>query len=120
MIPDLNAALNRYRNIPVELALDSTASEVCKRLQSVFMDFMESLNPDEEVGIALTSFGAVRQVAVVNVRSMGPNLLVIDGFEDERRVTLLQHVSQLNFLLVPLKTASGAETPRRKIGFQAE
>ena len=103
-----------------EIAVNSTAKEVCKRLERVFYSFMAELNPDEELGLALTSFGAIRQIRVESVKALGPNLLQIDGYEADQPVVLVQHISQLSFLLVPLKLASPEQEPLRKIGFSAE
>lgn len=105
---------------PGEIAIASTAEQVVRRLQTVFEAFMQTLDPDEEIGLALTSFGAVRQISVETVTALGPNLLQIDGYEDGQRVTLIQHLSQLSFLLIPLRIASPEQQPRRKIGFQVE
>ena len=117
---DLMSTMYRYENRANEIAAASTASEVCKRLETIISIFMKSLNNDEEVGIALTSFGIARQIYVENICAVGPNLLQIDGFENSQRVILVQHVSQLSFLLIPLKIPSDKEQPRRKIGFQTE
>lgn len=98
----------------------STASEVCKRLQHVITDFMDSLKPDEEVGIQLASFGVAHQVIVHSVRALGPNLLIFQGHENGLPTTLVQHISQLNFLLVAVPLLQPDAEPRRKIGFFAE
>lgn len=116
----MNAARQELEDTSHETALASTAGEVCRRLQSVFDAFMTSLKPDEEIGVALASFGVVHQISVETVRAVGPNLLQIDGDENGRSVSLVQHVSQLSFLLVPLKVSSLEEKPRRIIGFQVD
>ena len=105
-----------FERKPIEHVLASTAGEVCSRLQVVFDAFISTLRPDEELGLALTSFGNAREISVETVTALGPNLLQIDGYENEQRVTLVQHISQLSFLLIPLK-AQPPEAPRRAIGF---
>lgn len=109
-----------YQNIPIEIAAASTASEVCKRLKRIVNSFMASLNSEQEVGIQLVSFGATHQIAVECISAVGPNLLVFKGMEGNLPMTLVQHVSQLSFLLVPLPVSQPDAAPRRKIGFQVE
>ena len=101
-----------------EIAIASTADEAVEILKTVFADFENSLNPDEEIGLALTSFGAVRQIIVNRVIALSPALLQISGFENDVPVSLVQHHSQLNFLLIPVKKAT-PEAPRRLIGFRS-
>ena len=113
------ASIPRSPSIP-EMMETYTAGEVCKRLKSIITAYMESLNPNEEVGVALTSFGVSHIVSVTEFKSIGPNLLIVNGFENGAPVTLVQHVSQLNFLLVPVPLAKPDAAPRRVIGFQAE
>lgn len=117
---EIKAAWREYQNIPVEIAASSVASEVSKRLESVFSDYMQTLKDNEEIGVALASFGVCRQIAVETVRAYDPNILAIDGYEDGQKVTLVQHISQLNFLLIPLPISSDAGKARRKIGFYSE
>ena len=97
-----------------------TAVEVHKHLQRVIGEFMDSLNPNEEVGIQLASFGVTHQILVDCVRALGSNLLVFQGQENGLPTTLVQHVSQLNFLLVSVPLQQPDAVPRRKIGFSVE
>ena len=97
-----------------------TATEVHKHLQRVITDFMDSLKPNEEVGIQLASFGVTHQIVVDSVRALGSNLLVFQGQENGLPTTLVQHVSQLNFLLVAVPLEQPGVEPRRKIGFYTE
>ncbi len=117
---DIQRQEREYQNIPIEIAAASTAEEVCKRLKRIVDRFLSSLNPDQEVGIQLVSFGAAHQIAVESISAVGPNLLVFRGLEGDLPVTLVQHVSQLSFLLVPLPVPQPDAAPRRKIGFSVE
>ena len=117
---DIELQERKYQNIPIEIANASTAGEVCKRLECIVNDFMSSLNPEQEVGIQLVSFGATHQIAVECISAIGPNLLVFKGSENGLPMTLVQHISQLSFLLVPLPLSQPDAGPRRKIGFQVE
>ena len=103
----------------IDVAASFSAGEVVQRLEGVFAEFERSLNPDQEIGVALASFGVSHQVIVTSVGALGRSLVVIRGFEGDRPVSLVQHVSQLNFLLIPLpRSADEENAPRRKIGFQ--
>ena len=94
------------------------AQQVVERLKTVIDNFMASLRPDQEVAIALASFGQSHTINVESVSTLGSQLIVFSGFENGCRVQLVQHVSQLNFLL--LAAPLSAPVPRRIIGFQAE
>lgn len=113
------AAERRRQELPGQIAIASTASEACKNIQAVFEAFERSINPDEEIGLALSSFGVQHQIIVERVSALGVNLIVIRGIENGVSVSLVQHLSQLSFLLIPVKKAQ-PEAPRRKIGFGAE
>lgn len=78
--------------------------------------FQEKLDSDHEVGVMLTSFG---QSLVMYVRSIGfqnPNLIYFYGQVNGSDAQLIQHMSQLNFLLLALKKLD-PERPPRRIGF---
>ena len=102
------------------LAAASSAAEMIKRLANVFNHFMASLSENEEIGVALASFGVQHTIHVEGVRALGPNLIQISGTESGNRVELVQHTSQLSFLLVRVKPTSPGGVPRRKIGFATE
>ena len=116
---EFGATFAFYKDLPAQIAMDSTADEVCARLENVFQEFEEALKPDEEIGLALSSFGAIRQIIVLGVIACGPNMLIIKGEENGHPVSLVQHISQMNFLLIAVPRACPDE-PRRKIGFRAE
>ena len=101
-------------------AIASTAGEVVKKLQIVFDRFAATLADNEEIGIALASFGVQHTVHVESVTALGPNLILIAGQEDGNQVELVQHISQLNFLLIRVKPNASDGVPRRTIGFQAD
>ena len=78
--------------------------------------FQETLDPDHEVGAALASFGASRVIRIANVSFEDPFLIIFEGESEDGEVAeLIQHVSQLNILLVALKKPS--DRPARRMGF---
>lgn len=93
------------------------ASTMFDRLQEALRDFETSLNPDEEVGACLASFGTAVTIHVRRLGFHNPSLIFFYGeSEHGDEVTLVQHVNQVNLLLVKLRPLSGRE-PRR-IGFE--
>lgn len=119
-IPDYSALVN-YRPPEERIASvmnASSAGEAVKRMEAVINAFMAKLAANEEVEVALASFGSQHVIVVSTIQAINPNLIVFYGWEQGRPATLIQHLSQLNFLLVPVE--SEAETPRRKIGFDVQ
>lgn len=119
------AAIDAYTHIPPPVNLSYvpsplSADEVVKRLANVFEQFMSTLADNEEIGMALASFGVEHTIHVQSVRALGPSLICITGFENGAQVQLVQHLSQLSFLLIRVEPASPDGIPRRKIGFAAE
>lgn len=98
-----------------EVALQSASVDVINCLKDVFDDFLATIKKDETVGMVLASFGAVREIIVTDVSSLKSNLIRISGLENGQPVSLIQHVTQLNFLLVPVPLADSQERPT--IGF---
>lgn len=77
--------------------------------------FEKELDEDHEVGARLVSFGTSIQIHVHAISYTAPFLITFSGVtENGDAVRLIQHVSQLSFLLVALKKISDA--PYR-IGF---
>lgn len=113
----IRAVLNPVAPVPDPVTSASTAGEIVKRLQGVIDDFMAGLKPDEEVGAALAAFGSERIISVTQVTAINPCLLVLCGLDESgNRVRLVQHVSRLDFLLLPVPAR---QLPaRRAIGFQ--
>lgn len=73
-------------------------------------------DPSLYVGLWLASFGQQRLILVQQIEFDEPCLIIFHGFsEDGFPLKLIQHVSQLNFLLEARKYVS--DEPRRPIGF---
>lgn len=79
--------------------------------------FEDSLDQTMEVGIQLASFGASISMSVVSIEWDGP-VIIFHGFVNGSRATLVQNMSQLNFLLLAVPRAV-PEEPKKKIGFSA-
>ena len=80
--------------------------------------FEEQLDEDHEVLIRLASFGQSILMAVTDIRYANPTTLIFDGLVNGKEASLIQHVSQLNFLLLSEEKADPNAEPRRiSIGF---
>lgn len=102
-----------------EAAEASTARRAVLRLEEQIREFEAELDDDSEgVGIQLVSFGQKMIVHIQTINHIQPNLIVFTGRLDETGapVRLIQHMSQLSFLLLSLRRLE-PEEPRRPIGF---
>lgn len=89
--------------------------DVCEALKSYIEAFESSLADDEEVAVRLVSFGGAVTFHAEQIGFSKPNVITFYGVTPQgERVQLIQHVSQLSFLLQAAKKLG--ESPRR-IGF---
>lgn len=79
-------------------------------------DFEAGLDDEHEVGGRLVSFGNTTTFHIEEIGYHGPFMVMFYGRDvDGQQVTLVQHFTQLNVLLIAMKKQQ--EKPRR-IGFQ--
>jgi hypothetical protein len=89
-----------------------------ERIVRSIIDFEKDLDADSEVGARLVSFTAQEVIAIEDVGYWGPDIIKFYGKNaDGHPVELMQHLSQLNVLLVA-KPKEHAEA--RRIGFRLE
>lgn len=94
-----------------------TAGGVFERVFERVLDFEKALSPEFDVGLRVTSLGDAHVFAVTGMGYMNPNLLIFQGIRpDKSRVELIQHQSQLSFLLIALKRDDSSKA-RIPIGF---
>ncbi len=91
---------------------DYTYEVIVERIK----EFEEALDDEHEVALRLASFGQSITLAVTDIGYSNPSTLVFHGFVGEQHATLIQHMSQLNFLLLAAKKADPTK-PARRIGF---
>ncbi len=95
----------------------SLASKFAANLRAAILHFEASLDADHEVGMRLVSFGQTITFHVEDVRYHNPSLIFFRGVSSEgHRVELIQHTTQISFLLMALPKADPLQ-PRRKFGF---
>ncbi|MBD2247559.1 DUF6173 family protein [Nostoc sp. FACHB-888] len=107
-------------NFLADLQRLSLASQQAKILIKQINDFDESLDSDQEVGVRLVYFGQSITFHVSNIGYFNPSLIVFLGLTEEGKpIQLIQHVSQISFLLMALPKLN-PEKPKKRIGFIQE
>lgn len=79
-------------------------------------DFQNGLDSEHEVALLLASFGSTITLTVTDIGYQNPDLLYFYGYINGKEAQLIQHTSQLNFLLTSVERADKTK-PARRIGF---
>lgn len=79
-------------------------------------EFQKNLSDEYDVAIALASFGNNTIMQVTEIGYQNPDILYFYGTIDGNAVQLIQHMSQLNFMLMATKKEDDDKEPNR-IGF---
>ena len=99
-------------------AARSPAESTYRRLIKYIGQFEMQLDRDHEIGGRFVSFGDDTHFHIADVGYWNPDIITFDGFDKNgNRVKLIQHVSQLNVLLVAVRKMTPSEEPPRRIGF---
>lgn len=118
-IEDIKASTNNLinqmaRNEQFERGYANTFYE---QLVDEIKDFDNSLNDEYEVGVKLITYGNTYEFYLTDIGYHNPYLIYFYGeLPDGSPIQLIQHVSQINFVLIKLKKQD-PEKPKRKIGF---
>lgn len=80
-------------------------------------EFEASLDTEHEVGVMLTNFGQSILMQVTEIGYEKSVMLAFKGFVNGKAANLIQHINQLNFLLISMDR-QGFEKPKVKIGFR--
>ena len=98
----------------------STAKQVAINLYEEIIKYQASLPDTEDVIMMLVQFGQTYTIRVTNIGYSGYTLVCFHGENiDGKPLELIQHISQLNFLL-QVQPKEKPEVPKRKIGFVGE
>ena len=98
----------------------STAKQVAINLYEEIIKYQASLPDTEDVIMMLVQFGQTYTIRVTNIGYSGYTLVCFHGEDiDGKPLELIQHISQLNFLL-QVQPKEKPEVPKRKIGFVGE
>ena len=115
------AGRERYEReiLSADLAQANSAAEFHKRLVRYVVEFENELDNSKEVGVRLVSFGQTVEFHVENVGYYNPSLISFIGkTEDGNPIQLVQHVSQISFLLMAVPRQN-PERPRQEFGYHA-
>ena len=112
-MPDSVPEIPKLNTLP-----EDHAATIAGQVVATVNAYNRTLNLDQEVGLMLTSFGQTVTVNIAKVGYIGANLIIFKGFltGNNAPVELIQHVSQLNFLLVSLKRDVPHEE-KKQVGF---
>jgi len=77
------------------------SSGMFEEIRKYVQAFEKSLKPNQEVGIMLAAYGPSVMI-VTNISFRDPVLFVFKGFIDGKESILIQHQSQLNFVLTAM------------------
>lgn len=109
-IPEVS--LSEVSDMPHWYMWSDTQFEILKKH---IMDFEAALDDEHEVGLLLTNFGQSVLMHVTDITYEKSVLMVFNGYVNGKQATLIQHISQLNFLLTTVENSP--ERPKRRIGF---
>lgn len=98
--------------MPLAYSYSDTQFEV---LSKYIRDFEKTLDSDHEVGLMLTNFGQSVIMVVTEISYEKSVLMIFKGYVNGKMSTLIQHISQLNFLLTSVDKEPNR--PKRTIGF---
>ena len=95
---------------------DQNASNKYEILQEEIIAFQENLTDDYDVAISLASFGDKMVMLVDKIGYRNPDILMFYGNINGQKSQLIQHMAQLNFLLLAVRKEDPKARPNR-IGF---
>ena len=98
----------------------SVAQIVAENIHQEILEYQSKLPDNEDVAMCVVQFNQSMIIRVDSIGYIGYNLIRFGGKNsDGKPIEVVQHVSQLNFLLtiVPKPVVS---VPKRKIGFVQE
>lgn len=105
-------------NIPMEPVRDyHLADWKYEKIMEEISDFEKTLDEDHEIALKLASFGSSVTMIVTSIGYQNPDMLYFYGFVNGKDAQLIQHVSQLNFLITSVEREDKTK-PARRIGFQ--
>ena len=108
-----NEQMRLWKQIASATSGDAVVARVLLRIQA----FEEALDEKHEVGLQLVTVGQARLLHVRNIAYLGNSVLEIEGtLDDGSGCALMQHVTQLSFMLVRVRKQD-PKKPREPIGF---
>ncbi|HEY8401165.1 MAG TPA: DUF6173 family protein [Cytophagaceae bacterium] len=121
-IQNTTEAAQRLKWVPPEIPEIrnySLADYQYEIIREAIIEFEKSLDQEHEVAIKLAAFGQTILMNITDIGYSNPCLIHFYGTVNGNEAELIQHVSQLNFLLMAVPKAE-PEKPPRRIGFRLE
>lgn len=87
-----------------------------EKIMEQIIDFQKDLDEEHEVALNLASFGSTITMIVTDIGYQNPDILYFYGFVNGKDAQLIQHISQLNFLITSVERKDKTK-PARRIGF---
>ena len=109
---DISPPVVSLPRIPLAESYSDTQFEIIK---NYVQQFQAGLDANHDVGLMLTNFGQTVLMEVTSISYEFPVLMIFRGFVNGQQSTLIQHISQLSFLLTSVPKSP--ELPKRRIGF---
>ena len=88
-----------------------------EKIMEEIAEYEAKLDNDHEIALRLASFGSSTVMVVTSVGYQNPDMLYFYGFVNGKDAQLIQHVSQLNFLITSVEREDKTK-PERRIGFR--
>lgn len=88
-----------------------------EKIMEEIAEYEAKLDNDHEIALRLASFGSSTVMVVTSVVYQNPDMLYFYGFVNGKDAQLIQHVSQLNFLITSVEREDKTK-PARRIGFR--
>lgn len=102
---------------PDQLEMLSPAESMYRQLVRIINEFENNLPMNLQAAGSLVSFHD-KTFLIDNIGYQKPNIIIFYGsYTDGSQVQLVQHITQLNLLLVAAPRKDDASKPRRRIGF---
>lgn len=100
-----------------KMQFDSRAEQVAYYLYEEIRDYQNNLPDTEDVAMSIVQFNQSITILVKEIGYIGYNLVCFHGEDTSGKpLELIQHVQQLNFLLMVVPKPE-IEAPNRQIGF---
>lgn len=115
-LPHIDMPQFEVPDMPTQHMFSDTQFEIIRKY---ILDFQKTLDDEHEVGALLTNFGQARLMFVESVTYEKSVLMVFKGTVDGNSATLIQHINQINFMLMSVQKCD-PEKPARRIGFNAD
>lgn len=109
--------LNYLRDSVSDHETESLASDKYEKIIDEIADFENELDNEHEIALKLASFGSSITMNVISIGFQNPDILCFYGYVNNKYSQLIQHMSQLNFLMTSVERQDKSK-PARRIGFQ--